>query len=202
MGKGVIKRALIAASAWTLVAYSISGGAELVTLEKGNQAYREGKYEEARANYLQLISAGATAPELFYNLGNIWLKDGEQGRAILNFRRSLVLDPNFTPAQRKSGLRPSFDWQRRRASFLSMAKAAFRFLVRLNCYPFLAHCNCGIVVGSQSASSYCRQDRVASFCPDFRFKSSSDSLGRRRNERSESCRGSRSKFGCSIRPGG
>jgi hypothetical protein len=162
MGKGVIKRALIAASAWTLVAYSISGGAELVTLEKGNQAYREGKYEEARANYLQLISAGST----------------------------------------KSGLRPSFDWQRRRASFLSMAKAAFRFLVRLNCYPFLAHCNCGIVVGSQSASSYCRQDRVASFCPDFRFKSGSDSLGRRRNERSESCRGSRSKFGCSIRPGG
>jgi len=50
MGKGVIKRALIAASAWTLVAYSVSGGAELVTLEKGNQAYREGKYEEARAN--------------------------------------------------------------------------------------------------------------------------------------------------------
>src|SRR5260370_36868214 len=100
MGKGVIKHALIAASAWTLGAYSFSGGAELLTLEKGNQAYREGKYEEARANYLQLISTGAAAPALFYNLGNIWLKDGEQGRAILNFRRSLVLDPNFTTAQR------------------------------------------------------------------------------------------------------
>ena len=74
-----------------------------------------------------LISAGATAPELFYNLGNIWLKDGEQGRAILNFRRSLVLDPNFTPAQRNldSVLRsignpeahPFYQWLRLRSDF-------------------------------------------------------------------------------------
>jgi hypothetical protein len=100
MGKGVIKRSLIAASAWTFLAYAVASGAELLTLEKANQAYRDGKYEEARANYLQLISTGIAAPELFFNLGNIWLKEGEQGRAILNFRRSLVLDPNFAPAQK------------------------------------------------------------------------------------------------------
>jgi hypothetical protein len=99
MGKGAIKRLLIAASVWAFLSSAIADGAELVTVEKANQAYREGKYEEARANYLQLISSGLAAPELFFNLGNIWLKGGEQGRAVLNYRRSLVLDPNFTPAQ-------------------------------------------------------------------------------------------------------
>jgi tetratricopeptide (TPR) repeat protein len=99
MGKGAIKRLLIAASTWALFANVVAYGAEAVTLGKANQAYREGKYEEARANYLQLISAGVAAPELFFNLGNIWLKEHEPGRAILNFRRALVLDPNFAPAQ-------------------------------------------------------------------------------------------------------
>ena len=99
MGKGPIKRLLFAVSAWVFLAYATAYGSESVTLEKANQAYREGKFEEARANYLQLISSGVVAPELFFNLGNIWLKEGEQGRAILNFRRSLVLNPNFTAAQ-------------------------------------------------------------------------------------------------------
>ena len=62
MGKGAIKRLLIAASTWVLLANVAASGAELITLEKANQAYREGKYEEARANYLQLISAGKAAP--------------------------------------------------------------------------------------------------------------------------------------------
>jgi tetratricopeptide (TPR) repeat protein len=99
MGKGPITGLLVAVCAWFSLANAIAYGSESITLEKANQAYREGKFEEARANYLQLISSGVVAPELFFNLGNVWLKEGEQGRAILNFRRSLVLNPNFTAAQ-------------------------------------------------------------------------------------------------------
>jgi tetratricopeptide (TPR) repeat protein len=99
MGKGPITGLLFAVCAWCSLASAIAYGSESITLEKANQAYREGKLEEARANYLQLISSGVVAPELFFNLGNVWLKEGEQGRAILNFRRSLVLNPNFTAAQ-------------------------------------------------------------------------------------------------------
>jgi uncharacterized protein YgiM (DUF1202 family) len=99
MGKGAITSLRLVTCACLLLSSSVTYGAESITLEKANQAYREGKYEEARANYLQLISAGLTAPELFFNLANVWLKEGEQGRAILNFRRSLVLDPNFAAAQ-------------------------------------------------------------------------------------------------------
>jgi hypothetical protein len=101
MGKGAIKRLLFAAGAWAFLAcLTTAYGSESLTLQKANQAYRDGKYEEARANYLQLISSGLVAPELFFNLANVWLKEGEQGRAILNFRRSLVLDPNFAAAQK------------------------------------------------------------------------------------------------------
>ncbi len=99
MGKGAIKRMLMAFGACVFLASRIAYANESITLEKASQAFRDGKYEEARANYLQLISNGVVAPELFFNLGNIWLKQGEPGRAILNFRRSLVLDPDFAGAQ-------------------------------------------------------------------------------------------------------
>ncbi len=141
MGKGAIKRLLIAASTWVLLANVVASGAELITLEKANQAYREGKYEEARANYLQLISAGKAAPELFFNLGNIWLKEGEQGRAILNFRRSLVLDPNFAPAQQNldsvlhstgsTQEHPFYQWLRLRSDFWFASTAIFFWLTAI-----------------------------------------------------------------------
>jgi hypothetical protein len=99
MGKGAIKGLLMGAGAWVFLAHGVIYANESVTLQQANQTYRDGKYDEARANYLQLISNGVIAPELFFNLGNIWLKQGEPGRAILNFRRSLILDPDFTAAQ-------------------------------------------------------------------------------------------------------
>jgi hypothetical protein len=141
MGKGAITRLLVAASAWVFLAHAVGYGAELVTLEKANQAYREGKYEEARANYLQLISTGLRAPELFFNLGNLWLKEREQGRAILNFRRSLVLNPNFTPAQQNLDLalrsvgntdeRPFYQWLRLRSDFWFALTAIFFWLTAI-----------------------------------------------------------------------
>jgi hypothetical protein len=141
MGKGAIKHVLVAASAWAVLAHTVAYGAEMVTLERANQAYREGKYEEARANYLQLISTGLTAPELFFNLGNTWLKEGEQGRAILNFRRSLSLNPNFTPAQQNLDLilhsiggtddRPIYQWLRLRSDFWSVLTAVFFWLTAI-----------------------------------------------------------------------
>ena len=141
MGKSAIKRLLVAASAWAVFVHAVGYGAEMVTLEKANQAYREGKHEEARANYLQLISTGVTAPELFFNLGNIWLKEGEQGRAVLNFRRSLVLNPNFSPAQQNLDLvlrsigsaddRPFYQWLRLRSDFWFILTAVFFWLTAI-----------------------------------------------------------------------
>ncbi len=64
-----------------------------------NEAYHAGKYDEAKADYLRLVQSGQYSAELFYNLGNTWFKLGDQGRAILNYERALLLDPRLDEAE-------------------------------------------------------------------------------------------------------
>jgi tetratricopeptide (TPR) repeat protein len=64
-----------------------------------NQAYQNGKYEEAKVDYLQLVHGGQYSADLFYNLGNVWFKLGDQGRAILNYERALLLNPRLEEAE-------------------------------------------------------------------------------------------------------
>jgi tetratricopeptide (TPR) repeat protein len=69
------------------------------TWEAANEAYQKGKYEEAKVDYLQLAGRREYSADLFYNLGNAWFKLGDQGRAILNYERALVLDPRLEEAR-------------------------------------------------------------------------------------------------------
>jgi tetratricopeptide (TPR) repeat protein len=64
-----------------------------------NEAYQNGKYEEAKVDYLQLVHAGQYSADLFYNLGNVWFKMSDQGRAILNYERALLLNPRLDEAR-------------------------------------------------------------------------------------------------------
>ena len=66
--------------------------------DRANHAYAAGRFEEAKVDYLQLVQHGAPTGNLFYNLGNSWFKLGDNGRAILNYKRALVLEPNFPEA--------------------------------------------------------------------------------------------------------
>jgi tetratricopeptide (TPR) repeat protein len=68
------------------------------TWEAANTAYQHGKYDEAKADYLQLTDTGRYSADLFYNLGNVWFKLGDPGRAILNYQRALLLDPGLVEA--------------------------------------------------------------------------------------------------------
>lgn len=68
------------------------------TWEAANEAYRKGRFEEAKVDYLQLVRAGQVSADLFYNLGNVWFKLGDQGRAILNYQRALLLNPKLEEA--------------------------------------------------------------------------------------------------------
>ncbi len=54
-----------------------------------NTAYEEGDYRRAAALYLRLVDAGHGSGELYYNLGNAYLRGGELGRAIAAYRQSL-----------------------------------------------------------------------------------------------------------------
>jgi hypothetical protein len=68
-------------------------------LDSADDAYANGRFEEAKVEYLHLIQEHQYSPDLFYNLGNAWFRLSDFGRAILNYRRALVLDPNFSEAQ-------------------------------------------------------------------------------------------------------
>jgi hypothetical protein len=63
------------------------------TMLTANQLYENGQYAQAAQAYQQLVDQGYADSALFYNLGNAYFKQGDYGRAILNYRRSEALAP-------------------------------------------------------------------------------------------------------------
>ena len=61
--------------------------------------YREGKYQEAAGIYNQILTQGLESAQLYYNLGNCYYKLGENTKAILNYERSLLLNPGDADAR-------------------------------------------------------------------------------------------------------
>ncbi|TAJ12742.1 tetratricopeptide repeat protein [Marinilabiliaceae bacterium JC017] len=59
-----------------------------------NELYSSGKYEEAIAAYGQILDTGMESPELYFNLGNSYYKNGQLPQAILNFERAQLLAPH------------------------------------------------------------------------------------------------------------
>jgi tetratricopeptide (TPR) repeat protein len=58
-----------------------------------NQDYEAGQYPEAVAIYETIIASGLHHSSIYYNLGNAYYKQGDIGRAILNYRRAARLEP-------------------------------------------------------------------------------------------------------------
>lgn len=58
-----------------------------------NEEYEAGKYAEAAAIYEAILDSGLSHSSVYYNLGNAYFKQGDLGRAILNYRRAQSLDP-------------------------------------------------------------------------------------------------------------
>ena len=61
---------------------------------QGNLAYKEGKYDSAIDSYEKILGLGLESGNLYYNLGNVYFKKGEFGKAMLNYKRALMLIPN------------------------------------------------------------------------------------------------------------
>jgi tetratricopeptide (TPR) repeat protein len=64
------------------------------TFRRGNDAYFHGRYREAVEAYEQVVALGVVSEDVYYNLGNGYLKSGQVGPAIYNYERALELDPN------------------------------------------------------------------------------------------------------------
>ena len=61
--------------------------------ELGNTAYAEGDYEGAISHYRAILDSGLTNSNLYYNLGNAYIKAGQKGRGIVHYERALRIDP-------------------------------------------------------------------------------------------------------------
>ena len=73
--------------------------AEQGAFAKGNQAYAEGRFGAAAAEYESLINSGNWNANLFYDLGNVQYRLGDFGQAILNYERALALEPRHPEAE-------------------------------------------------------------------------------------------------------
>lgn len=86
---------LLAASPPRLLAFSLAQNPVTPTeaMRVANQNYEAGHYAEASAIYEAILESGLHHSSVYYNLGNAYFKQGELGRAILNYRRAQRLDP-------------------------------------------------------------------------------------------------------------
>jgi len=66
---------------------------------RGEELYREGRYQEAVEQYEALRSQGVQDGALYYNLGNAYFKSGRLGPAILNYERALRQMPGDEDAR-------------------------------------------------------------------------------------------------------
>jgi len=55
---------------------------------RGNALYQQGKYADAREAYQQIPKGGYVSGAVFFNLGNAYYKEGDIGKAILNYERA------------------------------------------------------------------------------------------------------------------
>jgi tetratricopeptide (TPR) repeat protein len=69
------------------------------TFKRANEAYFHGRFQEAIVAYEQVAALGVRSEDLFFNLGNAYVKTDQLGLAIYNYERALELDPSQEDAQ-------------------------------------------------------------------------------------------------------
>lgn len=67
--------------------------------QKGNQSYEEGQFSQAVEQYEKISHLGVRNFKVFYNLGNAYFRRNELGKAIINYRRALLLEPRDEDVQ-------------------------------------------------------------------------------------------------------
>ncbi len=73
-------------------------------VDQAGQAYDQSRYGDAAQLYRRAAESGGEGPELRYDLGNCYLKAGDLGRAILEYRRALASEPSLVAAQKNLAL--------------------------------------------------------------------------------------------------
>lgn len=83
---------LIQCVGWTL-------SAQESIIKEADAAYQTENYAKAIELYEKVLSDYGESADIYYNLGNAYYKAGKVAPAILNYERSLVLDPGDSDAR-------------------------------------------------------------------------------------------------------
>ena len=75
-----------------LVAASCLDAAAMATKANADKAYAAEHYQQAIADYEELLKQGANA-DIYYNLGNAYYRTNNLTRAIINYERAALLAP-------------------------------------------------------------------------------------------------------------
>ena len=103
---GMPLAALLAAALWVSGAVAqtpgaATGGSSLVEIfEAANVAASRGDHAAAISSYSKLIDAGVHDPDVYFNLATSFAQAGDFPRAILNYERTLLLQPNESRASK------------------------------------------------------------------------------------------------------
>ena len=87
---GMLQAGLLIAAGLPLYAES---PAHTEAMTASNELYEAGRYAESAQIYEQIVDQGFRDSALYYNLGNAYFKQGDLGRAILNYVRAKKLAP-------------------------------------------------------------------------------------------------------------
>jgi tetratricopeptide (TPR) repeat protein len=63
-------------------------------ISKAIDAYNNKDFQKAIVIYTELLSGNNFSPDLYYNLGDSYYKNGEFGKALLYFEKALKYEPN------------------------------------------------------------------------------------------------------------
>lgn len=98
MKQGTLLWLSAAVFALSCAATPVVRGDQSPEFAKANEAYSQGRFQEAIDGYQNLIRSGHWSANLFYDLGNAWFRLENFGEAILNYQRALALDPRHPEA--------------------------------------------------------------------------------------------------------
>ena len=78
---------------------AVGSAQAVMTKEAGDEAYVQKRYADAVGIYEGVIKEHGATKQLYYNLGNAYFRQGNKGKAILNYERALKLDPTDEDAK-------------------------------------------------------------------------------------------------------
>jgi len=84
---------LVAVAAWLTPAACFDEQEVDRIFKEGCDLYEKGEFDQAIQSFESLVAAGVRSSAVYYNLGNSYFKLGHLGKAVVNYRRALVLSP-------------------------------------------------------------------------------------------------------------